>query len=195
MRFTEPIKDRTKILAIKDLLLREENPRNYLLFTMGVNSALRIGDLLSLRVKDILNGKGEFREELEIKLQKTRKNISIYLNAPIKKALTLYFGKGQAIDPNDFLFYSLKRGGFRDKAISRVRAFILIKKWTKAVGLDPEKYSCHSLRKTWGYFARRQGANIELISEMLGHRNSNITRKYLGITKEELRDLIKKVEI
>ncbi|MBA7519069.1 Tyrosine recombinase XerC [subsurface metagenome] len=195
MRFTEPIKDKDKILAIKDLLLREDSPRNYLLFTFGVNSALRIGDLLSLRVKDILNGKGGFREELEIKLQKTRKNISIYLNDPIKKALTLYFDKGQAIDPNDFLFYSFRRGGFRDKAISRVRAFKLIKKWTKAVGLDPEKYSCHSLRKTWGYFARKQGANIELISEMLGHRNSNITRKYLGITKEELRELIKKIEI
>lgn len=195
MRFTEPIKDKAKILAIKNLLLSEENPRNYLLFVFGVNSALRIGDLLSLRVKDILNGNGGFREELEIKLQKTKKNISIYLNDPIKKALTLYFDKGQAIDPNDYLFYSLKRGGFRNKAISRVRAFMLIKQWTKAVGLDPEKYSCHSLRKTWGYFARKQGANIELISEMLGHRNKNITRKYLGITKEELRNLIKRIEI
>ena len=59
MNSVEPIRDPLKIIAIKRNLRKEKNPRNYLLFTMGINLALRISDLLALKVKDVVNEKGE----------------------------------------------------------------------------------------------------------------------------------------
>ena len=58
MNTVEPIRDPKKILAIKKNLREEPDKRNYLLFCMGINLALRAGDLLKIKVSDILNGKG-----------------------------------------------------------------------------------------------------------------------------------------
>ena len=62
MNIVEPIRDQKKVLAIKRNLKEEKNPRNYLLFVAGVNLALRISDLLALKVKDILDKQGNIKE-------------------------------------------------------------------------------------------------------------------------------------
>jgi integrase len=54
------------------------------------------------------------------------------------------------------------------------------------VGL-PGNYSTHTLRKTWGYHARQNGVPMELIMEKLNHTNFAVTKRYLGITDDELR--------
>ena len=69
MNTVEPIRNPAKLLAIKKNLRRELDPRNYLLFTMGVNLALRAGDLLKLKVSDIINDKGDIREYLYLTRQ------------------------------------------------------------------------------------------------------------------------------
>ena len=50
MIFFEPIRDRKKIAQIKNILRREGRYRDLLLFVMGINRALRISDLLQLRI-------------------------------------------------------------------------------------------------------------------------------------------------
>ena len=57
MEFVQPIRDLKKIETIKKLL-RQQNLRDYCLFVVGINSGLRISDLLKLRVSDVYeNGK------------------------------------------------------------------------------------------------------------------------------------------
>ena len=51
MNFVEPIRDRKKIAQIKNLLRGEKRFRDLLLFTVGINTALRISDLLRLRIE------------------------------------------------------------------------------------------------------------------------------------------------
>jgi integrase len=190
MNFVEPIRAKTKILAIKNNLREEESPRNYLLFTLGINSALRGNDLLQLRVKDLINGTGEIKEYLYTKESKTKREAKIYLNEPIRTALNFYLMKEKGLDPNDFLFYSFRN---RSRAISRVRVWKLIREWTDKVGLDSERYGFHSLRKTWGYQARLQGASITMIREKLGHKNEEVTKRYIGITREEVNRLEREI--
>ena len=57
----------------------------------------------------------------------------------------------------------------------------MIKNWCKEVGLDSKIIGTHTLRKTWGYQARKKGITIEQISEKLGHRSSIVTKRYIGI--------------
>ena len=190
MNFVEPIRAKTKILAIKNNLREEKSPRNYLLFTLGVNSALRGSDLLQLRVRDLIDGTGEIKEYLYVKESKTKREAKIYVNEPIRRALNFYLEKEKGLDPNDFLFYSFRN---RSRAISRVRVWRLIRKWTGEVGLDSEKYGFHSLRKTWGYQARLQGAPITMIREKLGHKNEEVTKRYIGITREEVNRLEREI--
>ncbi|MBA7553067.1 Tyrosine recombinase XerC [subsurface metagenome] len=183
MNTVDPIKQPAKILAIKRLLMQDPNPRNYLLFTMGINSALRSSDLRSLKVADVLDQKGDIKKYLYTRVKKTGREIKIAINEAMREAIEYFISKAKVYSPNQFLFKS-KRSS---KSLSNVDLFYLIKDWTKAVGLVNERYSAHSLRKTWGYQARKyHGASIDMISEKLGHRSSNTTKRYIGIDQEEI---------
>ena len=191
MHAVEPIKSKLKILAIKTNLKKESNPRNYLLFVVGCNIALRISDLLSIKVKDVIDSKGDIRTYLHIKEGKTGRTAKIYINNTVKEALTYFLSKSKGIDPDSYLFKSERS----NKKLDRVRAWGLIQKWTTDVDLDSERYGTHTLRKTWGYQARLQGLSIEQISEKLGHKSVTVTRRYIGISQEEINQIEKEVEI
>jgi hypothetical protein len=67
MNFVEPIRDRKKVAQIKNLLRGQERFRDLLLFVVGINSALRISDLLELKVAHFLDEQGKIRQRLWIK--------------------------------------------------------------------------------------------------------------------------------
>ena len=67
MNYVQPIRDKQKIEEIKGYL-KQNGSRDLLLFTMGINTGLRISDLLKLKVIDV---KG--KSHVEIKEQKTGK--------------------------------------------------------------------------------------------------------------------------
>ena len=185
----EPIRDKKKILAIKANLKDIDNPRNYLLFVMGINLALRISDLLNLKVKDIIDKTGNIKKYLHIQEGKTNRQAKIYINDTVKNALNYYLDKAKGIEPDTYLFKSERS----NKKLDRVRAWGLIQKWTKEVGLEGERFGTHSLRKTWGYQARKQGLSIEQISEKLGHKSVTVTRRYIGISQEEINQIEKEI--
>lgn len=184
MNTVEPIRNETKIQEIKDHL-KSTSPRDYLLFTMGINSALRIGDLLSLKLGDVLDDHGAIRERIDLRQQKTGKEVRPKINQSIREALTHYlnhFGNGVM---DQWLFRSHRTG----QRLCKVRVWQLVKQWISEVGLKGGPYGCHSLRKSWGYWARQQGVSLELIMEKLGQSSIQTTRRYIGITQEEVNEI------
>jgi integrase len=201
MNRVDPIKDKQKIFAIKNYIKSDNyiqdsiykqfyQARDYMLFVWGINCALRINDLLSLRVKDIMNSQGNVGKYFYIKPRKTKKKagneLRIYINDPMKKSLENYLKQEKYLDPDDYIFKT-KTGNKLD----RIRAYGLIKKWANAVGLKEDRISCHSLRKTWGYMAWKQGVSIQIISEKLGHNSEKVTRRYIGLDQEAVNDIEK----
>lgn len=65
MNFVEPIRDLKKIAQIKNLLRRQKRSRDLLLFVVGINTALRISDLLQLQVNHFLNEQGDQEKILD----------------------------------------------------------------------------------------------------------------------------------
>ena len=191
MNSVEPIRDPRKIVAIKNMLKGQDHPRDYLLFTLGINFALRIGDLLRLRVKDVLDEQGKIRDHIYLREAKTGREKRIKLNRPAREALEYYFSKVRPLDPDEPLFKAHRSG----KPLDRTMVYKLISQWCKDVGLTQVRCGTHTLRKTWGYQARKQGIPIELIQAKLGHRSPAVTRRYIGITDEEIGEIENKVEL
>ena len=75
MNFVQPIRDKQKIDEIKAILKRQSG-RDYFLFIIGINTGLRISDILKLQVKDV-------REKTHITLneQKTGKPRRFRINS------------------------------------------------------------------------------------------------------------------
>jgi len=90
MNFVEPIRDRKKIAQIKNQLRGQRRYRDLLLFVMGINTALRISDLLTLRVEHFLDEKQKIRPRFWIKEQKRGKRQEVVINSSIREILAEY---------------------------------------------------------------------------------------------------------
>lgn len=186
MKIVEPIRNPKKLAQIKSMLKGQDNPRNYLLFSLGINFALRIRDLLGLRVRDVRNEDNTIKDFLFVQESKRGRQRRIKINAGAREALAYYFGRVRAA-PDDYLFPNPRNS---KRPLSRVQAYRLINQWTEAVGLTEGRYGTHTLRKTWGYQARKHhGVPIELIMEKLGHESPAVTKRYIGITDDEIEDV------
>jgi len=187
VNIVEPIRSENQIKQIRGNLYRQKNPRDYLIFVFGINSGLRIGDILSLKLEDVKDSQGNLKDYLDIKEQKTGKTRKVFFNKQIKEALNYYLKKSGIFNLDQYLFTNEKSK--KNKPITRIRAYQLINKWCKDVGLDC-KVGGHTLRKTFGYHMRMQGVSIERISNLLNHRNIQVTFRYIGINDDENKEVI-----
>lgn len=186
MNFVEPIRDRKKIAQIKNLLRGQRRYRDLLLFTLGINTALRISDLLELKVGQFLDEKGRIRNRFWIKEQKRGKRYEVVINASIREVIQEYLAEFPDIreDPSNFFFSSPHHNNFSSH-IKRGQAWKFITSICREVGLSGD-FGTHSLRKTWGYHARLNGVDVALIMHKLNHESIAYTKRYLGITDDEL---------
>ena len=182
MKEVEPIRDLKKVQAMKSYL-KGKNIRDYALFVVGLNLALRITDLLSINWEDVLDSKGKFKT-IKIIEGKTKKKRTLKLNKEAQKALEELLKEIGIKTPKGPVFRS--RNG--SKSITRQMASIILKEAAEAVGVI-EEINTHSLRKTWGYHAWKAGFNPAVIMETLNHSNLAVTKRYLGITQEDVNDL------
>jgi integrase len=124
MNFVEPIRDRKKIAQIKNQLRGQRRYRDQLLFVVGINTALRISDLLELQVKHFLDDYRNIKRRFWIKEQKRGKRQEIVVNASIRASLEEYFVAYPEIigDQNNFIFFNKKDNCFM-KPIRRGQAW------------------------------------------------------------------------
>ena len=184
----EPIRDYAKIVEIKRRLSKGK-PVLYLLFTMGLNTALRIGDLLAVKEREVLESNGTVKDYLELREAKTGKHKRVRLNGEVREALERYTNGRKPRDT--FLF----ENPVNKKAYSRVQAWRWLNQWCREVGIK-DHVGAHTLRKTWGYMARTQkSVPIELIQAKLGHASPSVTKRYIGITGDEINTVEEAVEL
>lgn len=185
METVQPIRDIKKIDAMKKVLLSGPcGARNHLLFTLGVNSGLRISDLLALQIGDVVDINGKVKDRIVLKEHKTGKEKTFPLGKNAVKAIKMHVPENNNLNTNLPLFPSRKGS----KAISRVQAWEILNNAAKEVGIS-ESIGTHSLRKTFGYHAFKAGHDITRIQKLLNHSSPAITLAYIGITRDELDEI------
>ncbi len=180
-RAVEPIRDPKKIAVIRSMLKTEGHPRDYLLFVLGINFALRISDLLALKLGDVIDEQYLVKPSFTIREKKTRKQRKTVINKPAREALEWFLNQTDYPERDTYLFKSLRSS----KPVDSVQVWRLLKVWCKKAGVN-EDCGTHTLRKTWGYHARKKGVPLELIQAKFGHSSPAITRRYIGITADEI---------
>ena len=178
----QPIREMKDIEAIKKLI--SGNVRDSLLFTMGINNGLRIGDLLKIRVSDVKSIKQN--EAIKITEQKTKKENILMINKATYKILRNYYDELKP-DDNDFLFKSRKGDNI---ALTVEAVNSKIKSWCRSINLKGN-YGTHSLRKTFGYIQRKiYGVSFEILCKRFNHSSPSVTMRYLGIEDKEVNGIL-----
>ena len=170
----QPIRTLEQLNDMKWSLKKWCGERDYILFLLGINTGLRVQDLLNFKISDV---KG--KKKLSVKEGKTEKNREIYLTN-IYDELNTYIA---SLDGTEWLFPSRKG----DKAISRIQAYRQLNKASEMVDM-PDGIGTHTMRKTFGYWYYKRTMNVAKLQKILNHSHPEITLKYIGITDEEIEE-------
>lgn len=163
----QPIRDAEKLEHMKAVLKRK-NYRDYMLFVVGINTGLRISDLLQLKVGQTKNS------HIIITEGKTGKRKRFPINLYLRELLDEYT---IGMNDDDYLFPS-RKGGY----ISRVQAYRILNEAAREVGL--EEVGTHTLRKTFGYHHYQRYKDVAMLQEIFNHSSPSITLRYIGINQD-----------
>lgn len=170
----QPIRDKQQLSDMKWALKRHCSERDYILFLIGINTGLRVSDLLKLEVDHIKRLKKKARKEFLVREGKTKKERMINITSIYEEVLQY----AETID-SKWLFPSRKG----DKAISKIQAYRKLQKAGEYAGVD--SIGTHTMRKTFGYWFYKQTKDIAMLQDILNHSTQQITLTYIGINKEE----------
>lgn len=182
MSTAQPIRNLEDLENLKNYYLTvQPNLRNYTLISTGINTALRISDILPLKWQDVYNFETKtFRQHIVLTEQKTGKDTCIAINQNLRYALSQYKVSLNAPAPENYIFY----GKTPSAHLSRSQAFRIITNACEKLQISGH-ISCHSLRKTFGYHAWSNGADPALLMIIFNHSSFSVTKRYLGIEQDD----------
>ena len=183
MSTTQPIREKENLKKFMEYYeITEPMPRNQALIVMGLNTALRISDILNLKWEDVYDFEEQhYLAHVNIHEKKTGKFTSIALNEHVQRALEQLRNERATVTGRDYIF---TKNTDYSTPLCRSQAFRIVKNVAHCTGCD-EHISCHSLRKTFGYHAWKVGTPPALLMDIYNHSSYRITKKYLGIEQDE----------
>ena len=191
MRGKRPLSER-QVKSLRKLV--EGNELHELLLNLSVDLMLRGGDLLRLRVSDVLTESGTVKSEVKIKQQKTKKTtLSIPLSKNSINVIKKYI-VGREMD--DFVFRS-QFSHFTKKPLSIFQYSRIVKKWMgEHLGLDDvSSFSTHSLRKTKSSVIYQKTQSVEIVRRLLDQSSVTATSAYLGIEDSDALEVARTINI
>ena len=167
----EPIKSKKDIKAVEQYL-KEHNERDYVLWVLGVNSGLRVSDIVGLNVSDVVD-----KTHITIIEKKTQKRKSFYINDKLKRVLKLFI-KDRDLDEPLFL-------GKQGRRLNQRQVYRFLTKTCQELGIKA-KVSTHTMRRTFGYHHYQQYKDAVILQKIFNHSSQRITLMYIGIEQDEI---------
>src|SRR5690625_189293 len=148
--------------------------RDVLLFLIGINTGLRVSDIIKLKVEDVSKDhfiirEGKTKKQREINVSMLRKEIDDYIQGKPKE---------------EYLFKSQKGGHITTTQVYRILAGA-----GEYAGYD--YIGTHTMRKTFGYHHYKQYKDVAILQEIFNHESPSVTRRYIGIRQDEIKESLK----
>ena len=174
----EPIKSKKDLERIEEFL-ENHSKRNRLIFAFGINTGLRVSDILGLNVEDV-----EGKSYVEIKEKKTGKYKRFPLNTKLKVLIKDYLQnercKSYSLAENEPLFL-----GKKHCRLDRSQVYRFLNEACKQLGITAN-VGTHTMRKSFGYHFYKKYNDVALLQKILNHSSPAITLRYIGIAQEEI---------
>ena len=182
----EPIKVKKDVEAVEQYLAKH-SLRNQLIWVFGVNTGLRISDILGLDVEQVRN-----KDTIDLIEKKTGKSKKIRLNNKLQKMIKQYLverDKNYCITGEEPLFI-----GKKHHRLDRSQVYRFINEACRELNININA-GCHSMRKVFGWFFYKKYNDIALLQSIFNHSSPEVTLRYIGITQEEINTSYKNFEL
>lgn len=184
-----PLKPR-EVWAIRIRLQIKGKQPDLALFNLAIDSKLRSCDLMALRVSDVTLGES-VKDRTTIVQQKTGRPVQFEMTEQTREAVMSWI-RQRDLTRADYLFPSRIHSCPHLTTRQYVR---ILKKWVASIGLDPQRYGTHSLRRTKAAQIYRKTGNLRTVQLLLGHTKLESTVRYLGIEVEDALAISEQVEL
>ncbi|WP_025783059.1 site-specific integrase [Sporosarcina sp. D27] len=167
----QPLRTAEEIEDMRWALRRYASERDLFMFNIGINSGLRVSDIVPLRVRDV---KG--KTHVTLRETKTGKTKRFLLPRATRAEVDAYTAN---METDDYLFKS-RRG---DSHITTTQAYRALQKAAEALGRDD--IGTHTMRKTMGFHHYRKHKDVATLQHLFNHAAPSVTLLYIGITDDE----------
>lgn len=164
--------------------------RDLALFNIAIDSKLRGCDVVKLKVSDILRGSRVLSRAMVIQ-QKTGLPVQFEITEQTRSAIEAWIEKAQ-LKYDDYLFPSRNT---ESPHITTRQYSRIVKSWITLIGLEPNTYATHSLRRTKATLIYRRTKNLRAVQLLLGHTKLESTVRYLGIEVDDALEMAEQTEI
>lgn len=179
-----------EIWAIRIRLQLAERLRDLALFNLAIDSKLRGCDLVSLKVKDVAQGRSIFHRAIVMQ-QKTSRPVQFEITEQTRQSLLSWI-EYRELTSSHYLFPSRVIGcpHLTTRQYARIVA-----KWVESIGLDSTAYGTHSMRRTKATLIYRRTKNLRAVQLLLGHTKLESTVRYLGIEVDDALEIAEQTEV
>lgn len=189
---TECLKSLDDINKIRNYFVSNRRYRDDMMFVVGICTGLRISDLCSLNVGDVVTSDGTFKDYIDIVEKKTGKHSAnsedkCYITEAMRIAIARYLNSKKKWSVKDPLLYSKKTNKNGEHRIAEESGWRIMKQAQRECGI---KYNLgsHSMRKTFANIAACCGgrSNVDMnkllqVQHMLKHSDYKTTMRYLNL--------------
>lgn len=147
--------------------------RDVLIFLMGINTGLRVNDLIRLKVRDVRE-----KDIFLIREGKTNKKREINIHMLRSEIERFIVGK----HPDDYLFQSQKG----ERHITTTQVYRILNDAADFLGRND--IGTHTMRKTFGYHHYKRFKDVAILQEIFNHAAPSITKRYIGIRQDEINE-------
>ena len=153
--------------------------RDLVIFSVEVDTLLRAENGMALRVRDVMNSLGHVRRLFDVEQCKSHRPVTCSLTPVTQHRLQRWIAE-KGLRSNDYLFAGKRSGSH----LSRRQLANIVKSWAIMLGLPPENYATHSLRRSKAAIAWGEHHDAEEVRILLGQQSIACVHYYLGVSKE-----------
>ena len=183
----------TEIRRVLDYVAtRKHALRNRALVLIMFNTGMRVSEVASLRIKDVVDSEGNIKNEIRLLAENTKTNEArtVFVNEKLRKELQQYAKVYANANPNNKFFYSQKRDsdGFSSSTLCQHFHYLY-----KRVGLDGA--SSHSSRRTFITTLANKGIGVRVIMGLSGHKALSSVQCYIDCNSELMRNAVENLAV
>lgn len=167
--FVKPIRNNYDIEKMKKELLRL-GYQDYMLFVIGINTGLRLRNILPLKVSDVKD-----KPHVTVNEIRTGKTKRYVIEEDLKTEIDKYI---QDMGDDEYLLRNPRR---RNKPYTKIEAYRILNIASKNAGLGT--IGTHTMRKTFGYHYYKKSQDIKYLQELFNQSAPSVTLHYIGHDK------------
>jgi integrase/recombinase XerD len=162
--------------------------RNRVAFVLSIYAGLRVGEIASLTIGDVVTTAGQVRREVKLSRHQTKgsNGRTVVLSSRVQAELEEYLKRRWISVPASPLIPSQRSG----RAFSALTLSMLFKEIYELAGI---RTSSHSGRRTFATRLNAKGVGMRTIQKLMGHKYISTTALYCDVSDEMLRNAVELV--